>query len=480
MPSLDVNQPFDLFGQFWTPNEAEKQVPGRLFRTSEGIRIQLFEDLRPGPSYVPRHQDEQDPVFEVVDSPDVDTPLTIHGRIGELVGKVTAYECVTVQSRSDMFNGGLGEYILAPMGVIFGAHTAGTTQVFSGVRMRTANIDEWASLQGFSSTKGEDGTRGLNYREPSIEPIQLANGAVLSLNQRAHLEGPHVRGGAMTRDVWFQIQSLPPSTWSAIDGRIVTPLSSLITLCLGRENGLVAAQLTFDGERWVDLVSDHIRSSQPANSRIEGLAGLADLGLSGVATWLNKVDNLGPLPPVVAHFSSKRASIKFETELLEMTTVAEGLHARLFPDEKRFSDADCKLISDRVLQAVGDMDVRVVDVLRGMLTHIGEPGYPSRLKGLARIVEAEIPTICGKVNKWAQVVSNARNKYAHRTAGFLDEADIDTLFTVLESLRWLLRCILLLEAGLDSKLLAARLRDLSSYRLFLERASENIPAVYRE
>ncbi|WP_156893770.1 HEPN domain-containing protein [Actinokineospora enzanensis] len=292
------------------------------------------------------------------------------------------------------------------------------------------------------------------------------------------MRGPNVRGGSIEREVWLKVVGLQPSTWQEIDRQIVTPLSTLVTLCVGEVNELSAIELTLDGESWVTLGASYIRHAEAHTERLDKLASLSDLKFRGVAAWLDKVERLGPLPPVVARFSARQATMRLETELLEMTTVAEGLHSRLFPEITRLEVAVCDEVRKRVLAAVADMDAQITDILRGMLTHLHEPGYPYRLKGLAQIVASAAPEICGRVNRWANEVSEARNKYAHRTAGFLDEGSIDKLATVVESLRWLLRCILLLEAGLEASVMTTRLRDISGYRLFLERAADGLPTVY--
>jgi hypothetical protein len=238
--------------------------------------------------------------------------------------------------------------------------------------------------------------------------------------------------------------------------------------------------LTIDGAEWLTLVSDHVQHAEPHDGVHEYLAKFPELGLANVALWLSKVDLLGPLPPVIAHFSAKQDVVKLETELLEMTTVAEGLHVRLFPSEKRLTDTQCAEVTKRALQAISDMDERITNILRGMLTHLDKPGYAPRLKGLAKAVEDVAPEICGNVSRWTEAVSKTRNSYAHRSAGFLEEGNVDGLTTVLESLRWLMRCILLLEAGLGRNILADRLGAISGYRLFLDRAAERLPAVYRQ
>lgn len=478
MPKFNPTQPFDVFGQFWKAGDDEIRIPGRMYRADAGIRIQLFQDLRPGPSYVPVHQEGQDAVFEVVDSPDRDLPLTLHGRIGQMVGSVTAYDCMTVHSQTDLFDSGVGEYILAPRGVIFGAHTDGEKQRYTGVRLRTRDLDEWAAVDGFSSTRSDDGARAIHFLMPEFESATLASGGTFTVSQTAVMRGPNVRGGSIEREVWLKVTGLQPSTWQEIDRQIVTPLSTLITLCVGEVNDISAIELTVDGESWITLGASYIRHAEARTERLDKLASLSDLKFDGVAAWLDNVERLGPLPPVVAQFSARQATMRLETELLEMATVAEGLHARLFPGQTRLEVAVCEEVRTRVLAAIADMDAQIANILRGMLTHLHEPGYPHRLKGLAQIVASVAPEICGKVSKWADEVSEARNKYAHRAACFLDEGSIDKLATVVESLRWLLRCILLLEAGLGASVMAARLRNISGYRLFLERAAEGLPTVY--
>lgn len=101
-----------------------------------------------------------------------------------------------------------------------------------------------------------------------------------------------------------------------------------------------------------------------------------------------------------------------------------------------------------------------------------------RLKQLAGLVDDCAPEITGKTNRWARHVTEARNSYAHRTKGFLNEDDIDVLATVTESIRWLLRSILLLEAGVSKKHLAERLGESSAYLFFRKRAKESLPKVY--
>lgn len=477
MARVDVNKPLDLHGEFWAAGKNERTTPGRLFRTADdGIRIQLFGDLRPQPSHVPVDANGTETGwYEVVPSPERDEPLTIHGVLGS-VGRVTAIDCHALRGSIPML-GGPQEHVLAPLNVVIGAHTEGRGQRFCGVRVRLRNIDEWAGLGGFAIVMEENGDRSISFEEPIVEPVRLASGAHLSLQQETTVRGPTVRGGAFNRKVWLQVDHLKPATWQEIDSAFAKPLVSLVTLCLGVRSGATEVELTVDGERWLQLGANWLEFAEPDRTD-EAIARLAHIGLPGVAHWLDKVEALGPLPPVVARFSAKQKSTVLETELLEMTTVAEGLHSRLFPDEVRVSAAEAARIQTKVMAALSDEGQHIQQILSGMMTHLEEPGYGRRLKQLAGLVKDSVPGIVGRTNKWAEAVSNARNKYAHRTGGFLQESDIDSLWTVLESLRWLLRCVCLLQAGVLDEHLAKRLPELSGYRLYLERAATRLPKVY--
>lgn len=472
----EVNQPFSMTGVFWRYDEPDKRVPGRLYRAEEGIRIQLFDDLRPGPSYVPMNPNDENTFYEVIDSPHQDDPLTLHGRV---VGgqRITACECITVRSSESGVDPKVAEYVLEPRHVLFGGHISGFHQEFTGVKIRTADLDAWADLPGFTHGRSQDNTWQISLRLQELASVSLADGASLALSQTARLTPPTVCGGAITRETWLKVTGLAAASWTQLGGSIVTPLTTLICLCTGRDNPATHIELTVDGQQWLTLAADHLRPSRTTNTG-KTLVDLADIGLPAVASWLDQVDRLGPLPPVVAHFSAHRRTMQLETAVLELTTVAEGLHARLFPDTRRLSEQDCGLAKQHVMEAVKDLNPRIGDIMRGMLTHLIEPGYPARLKELATVVESAAPGICGNTNKWATAVSTARNAYAHRTAGMVEEEDVDTLITVIESLGWLMRCVLLLNAGLSKETLRQRLSHNSSYGLFLDRARQNLPKVY--
>ncbi|CAN5295911.1 hypothetical protein BH11ACT1_BH11ACT1_02910 [soil metagenome] len=68
---------------------------------------------------------------------------------------------------------------------------------------------------------------------------------------------------------------------------------------------------------------------------------------------------------------------------------------------------------------------------------------------------------------------------AHQpSVAWLEEADIDRVFTVTESLCWLSRLVLLDQAGLDPELITDKFQASQSYSVFLSNAAEWQPVIY--
>lgn len=201
------------------------------------------------------------------------------------------------------------------------------------------------------------------------------------------------------------------------------------------------------------------------------------LTLPQVATWLNLVDDLGPLPPVIAKAMST-SSIAIETDVLNLTTVAEGLHSRIFPARKRMSQDEAARLRKLVRDAVKDESDEHKATIRDATGHLTELSYKQRLLGLAEEASRAAPNIVGDAGKWASIVRDCRNDYAHRSAGFLDRKSIDKYLGVILSLRWILTVVLLLQTGIAPELLAKRLDQDQAYQFFLVQTRELLPEAY--
>lgn len=155
------------------------------------------------------------------------------------------------------------------------------------------------------------------------------------------------------------------------------------------------------------------------------LLPLQALGLTAVAAWLDRVEDLGPLPPVVAAAVAK-PPLTLETGLLELATVAEGLARRLWPEWNRFSRDEVGRAQagvdepdevDRARQsalaAVAEHGETMSAAVKGALEHLHEPSYPQRLEKLAQYAGDAVPGVLGRLteqgrpSRWKEAVVGA-------------------------------------------------------------------------
>jgi len=268
-------------------------------------------------------------------------------------------------------------------------------------------------------------------------------------------------------------------TLEELDRRFVTPLASLLSLAAGTDCPPVAVEVTTGSEEpWLTVHYSGLEAPavEPRPWYLQ-LLPLHLLGLERLATWLDAVERLGPLPPVVAR-STARSGGTLETQLLELTTVTEGLHRRLFPGSRRLSEEQEAAARAAVSTAIPNLDEEVRTTVTGALRHIEEPSFPQRLIELAGCVEHAVPGVTGRTNRWKRCVTDVRNEFAHRSRGFLQVARIDELVAVRESLRWLLTGVLLLQTGIGATELAVRFKDHQPYVLFLLQARDRLPRIF--
>ena len=339
-----------------------------------------------------------------------------------------------------------------------GGHLSGRDHLFTGFRARLGHLAAWRPFllePGWSSAQ------------------EITGGGKLS-----------VLSAGEPPQVWVAGQQVPPVSLRRIGRTFLQPLLTLFTLAADDRCDLLALQIQESpGDEWWDVYSSALQPEQ-----IEELAGhewllqVRDLDLRNLTAWLANVERLGPLPPAVASLG-RSGTISLESEVLNATTLAEGLHRRMFPSEARFADEDVATRArDAAVQAVAIAAREAVDAVRGLLGHLEEPGFRARLSRLAEQGEAAVPGVTGTTSKWREIVYAARNDFAHRTTGFISDDDdaVDRYLMVASSLRWLLQGLLLIKAGIDPSRLAQRFEYHSPYQLFLEQAQYWQRHVYGE
>lgn len=479
-----------LKGLFWLPGRQEEAVPGELALGAEGPRLALEGMLTPYLRKESEHTAQDGSTLsKYVPTMGEDEPFNVHGRVEKGVGAepVTAVDCYTLNRGNNPLVSGVGRHQLHALYVVRGAHVEGKDQRYTGFRVRFRHIDEWAGLLGFGHSFGAD-QASLTFEQPNVTPVALEGGGQLDLEQVLSLSLSEVRGGSLTRTVWMRVVDLQPARWREFGRDLITPLSTLLTLAVGVECPPVEVEVAIDAHSdWLPIHSSGLKPPADRPLPVESmLLPLSALGLAPVAVWLGQVEKLGPLPPVVAA-AVAGPPWTLETSVLELTTVAEGLARRLWPEWERMPKHKADRARESALQAVAEQENEVQETVKGALGYLEEPSYPQRLERLAIYAREAVPGVTGRPtdegrpSRWKKVVVDARNDFAHRIdRGWLGDDRIDPYLAVRTSLRWLLTGVLLLETGLPATVLATRLGQHQRYVLFLQQARDWLPSVYAQ
>jgi hypothetical protein len=338
---------------------------------------------------------------------------------------------------------------------VTGGHLTSRDHEFNGIRIRLQNFDDWASL-----------LRSPDWATP------------VSLESDGRVVFEEIAG-----KVWLVVSEIAPMALRDLDRLFIQPTINLFTLAVYAPRGLLMHSVQdATTQHWWDV---HTSSQMPEEgSQVASKQSLlhpVDLKLSNVAEWLSHVKTFGPLPTPIADLIGL-PTISIESQVLQVTTAAEGLHRARFPEDKRIEDdtiADAIRITASV--AVKELHPMASDYVAGLLGFVAEPGYNARLKRLAEEVSLAVPGVTGqRPNKWRTMVTDARNDFAHRLmlGNFFEDDHLDDYFTVATSLQWLLTGFLLLQAGIDPSLLRTRFIEFSEYQIFLKYAQLWKPTVY--
>jgi hypothetical protein len=437
-----------LRGRFWLQGEKEdKAVPGRLFlQAGANPRLELDEPLTPLTREIRRTKlaDGGEAVTSTLIPPEelARQSLTIYGTLetGDLVTLPSAFTAGWTERGT-----GYRSHRLQAFYALLGDHVDGTDALFTSLRIRIRHLDAWANLPGFKLNPDLAAKKyTLSFEAPDVPPATMASGAQLAIEQETGWGPglPTACGGQLERRLWLNVQGMPPTAYRDLDRKVVKPLMNLLTFAVGKECPLVEMMISAGPDHpWVTV--HHAAMKAPAEEIVPAwniLLPMTEIGLGGVTAWLDSTASLGPLPSVVSRVVSSQDDT-LEAQLLELTTVAEGLH-RLLLDPQ------------------------------GMT-------YAKRLEGLAEHAEDAAPGATGKTAEWIRCVKVARNDFAHKLEhGFLDEDHAEEWAALLLSLQWLLTGTLLLKTGISPSALGTRIAAHQPYQMFLLQAQAWLPEVY--
>lgn len=471
-------------GVFWLPGNPDKTVYGRLY-LSEEIRLELEGSLTSAMEY--QEQTDADGNVSIMgsmgDEPDA---FTVLGELRDRQSDVSLFECTTVGRSGDWFMSENSAQTVVPAYGLRGGHVD-QPSAFTGMRVELQHLEVWSQAPGFTMVMYEGGKCTLTYEEPAeTDSATLENGAKIELIFSTSARRPSPAGGGFTRKIGIEVDGFPAASYRDIERLYEVPLSSLLTLCLRRQCSPVRMWMRRGVGDWLEALAPSLLSADPEEVEFtpwNRLLMLPDIELSGVARWLDNAEKLGATPAVVARIAASN-SIQLETDLFSLTSIAEGLHQRLFGSASAPVEHEkAKKIRAQIkkdLTAAGFSEDEVKAAIEG-LASISRPSYKKRLAKLREHVLDVAPELFGRnFKEWSKEVTDCRNDLAHHNVGVITPEATGVYAAVIYSLRWLLLVALLLETGVPRQVMREKLIALQAYQLIIKQTPEMLPSVYRE
>ncbi|MGZ4604790.1 MAG: ApeA N-terminal domain 1-containing protein [Blastococcus sp.] len=468
-------------GLFWLPEAPDNAVQGKLEVSDGGVaRIELMGPITPA-MRVHSHSAETGSTMLV---PADDPPnLVIHGSLAGRPNRVSLIDCWTPnRTTTHTAAGAIEIQTVQASRLMRGDHIAGDQATFTGLRLRVAGLDAWAGLPGPREERSDDGGVAL-YLDPfSAESLITSSDAELTLNEQM-LTQRRLRGGTtVKRAVWVELTKLGDLSYRQIDAQYVTAIVGYLSFALGRSVPLTALEV-LHGDTWVSVTHTGMRpGAREEESFRHVLLPLGSAGLDVISSFLDIYQKVGPAIPITQDALSNERNATIDTLVLELTTVAEGLHRDLYPEQERMTEEDAVRVRALIAEAFKDeSNPRFKDIVNGSIFNfLSEPSYPSRLKRLLEDAREPLPGLFGKEKKWIEAVSDARNTFAHRKNGFIDEALIDQMHAVTQSLKWLFWAVILRRAGVPADVLKGSIEQHQPYSFFLRGVRKTVPKIYGE
>jgi hypothetical protein len=444
---MDGNRVID--GQFWLAGKPENKRPGTL-ELGPGVQPSL-EILGELSSLMREVQREGSTVISEpapTNDESVYGPFVIHG-VDSAGAKITVLDAIVTTwhmglETTQQFRGAQA---------VIGLHLSGREHCFNGIRLRLQHAESWRSL--------------------IADPTWTSN-APLKAGGQITFESP------FGRRVWLAANNIGSYTLRELGRSFERPLVSLFSLVTESPCDILDLQVqdkTSHGS-WSHVYTSSIQQDTQVSSSPAWLLEPSDLNAANIAAWLNRVDLLGPLPHGVADLA-RINTISIETQVLQLTTIAEGLHRALYPRQKRFAKTVTKQVQKLSADAVAKDFPELADSVKGLLGFLHQPSYSERLERLEKETAASVPGATGDTDKWRRLVTKARNQYSHRLKNeFLKPESVDQYLTTASSLRWLLTGLLLLQADIPPQVLAERFEAYEQYNNFLSSAAEWQPDIY--
>lgn len=277
----------------------------------------------------------------------------------------------------------------------------------------------------------------------------------------------------------FEFTPNEPMTIKDFEAHLLSPVRTLASIVTFNPAGTRDLSVRLNAAApWREV---H-RPDQSVPRGTHELLGTSHLTAARFAHWIDFRRRSGALD-AAAIDDFRGASI--HTEVLTLAAVAEGLHRCLFDEKKRVPSlstddltlarrAARKAALDRVSELdrtareplTDDALEEFTNAMNDAFAFVNDITFRTRMADLAATAQAAIPNILSEFADWPKAVKDARNVIAHQgTQPHSETIDQfhDLLIALGYSISWVLRTVLLVEAGFDGETLRNAYRDFSRY-----------------
>lgn len=430
-------------GEFWVPNQPGRRVRGK-FRTQPGTdpEVALEAGLVDDPRVV-RFKGGVGLTSSAADSVKAFLPIAIHGQLDN-------GQAVTLL---DARNHG-GHWPFAPPryvahAAVVGGHVDGDDQLYSAVRFRVGHPYWLGHLVNEESVRVDD-------------------------------DGSKLSAAVDEEGNWLLFESASPITLRQVDIRVVHSSVVLVELALHREVSVREVQLRIGGDdSWLTV---HGEAFGAADHQLESRTLLPRTAITVelFARWISLNDELDGLAAAVAHKNTG----PLQEEVLVASSLIEGLHRRLPYQQLRFPNAPrhaLKRLGKAAREgAASQAEIEHLDrqSAKDAVMFLDEVSFRMRATDIVSEVCAAVPEVAESVTDLPRFLAGVRNELAHHQ---LPKSDRDLLevralrWIVASAVtRWLLRCLLLLRAGIDADLLHERITDFQRFQMFRANTARHV------
>lgn len=426
--------PEEIWGQFWQPGTEQQSRYGLLRIDDEGRVSVLF-----GGEFT------EWPTGELGRLASEQRIPVVHGWLNSIPRKITLFDCTTSHRTIEHLAARPArEQTIQPLLALRGAHFDSREEArFESCRFWHDGLSAWINIRQTRLVHDDNRNPSIRMTPSEVVPYRIGTGELgIAVDVSATTNHD---GAIMKQRSSMYLTDFTALDWTDWDRLILTPISTLLTLCVGKSVRTTKVTLMSDGVQ-ADVLGRHASNRPTLDGELtpdQILLGFRDLGMRSVGAWLEKVADMGPLPPIVSHFvGDEHKRLTVESRVLEISSALEGLHRRVIDSSKM--------------------------------------GYKRRVLAIGSRAERILPGLVGDLQKWARQAEETRNTIIHRENDFLlpDGNFVDRCLIIIESLTFALQAILLSEAGVSEGRIGTAITSTQRWHFFRQRAKDRLPDIY--